>query len=154
VLIREGLARRAGDEGHRQRHERRDDRRAGELLVEGAGETCGDPYDAAKAKAGADIADKALCGSCHLPDYRGQNQVPRLAGQNEAFLNWSLRMFRDNPGPGRDTIMAATLRGMTDADLANLAHYFATYKRSCLLAFRASLANEARNLEAKNKEGA
>ena len=86
------------------------------------------PVDAAKAKAGADIAGKALCGSCHLPDYRGQNQVPRLAGQNEAFLNWSLRMFRDNPGPGRDTIMAATLRGMTDAELANLAHYFATYR--------------------------
>ena len=84
--------------------------------------------DAAKAKAGAEIASKALCGSCHLPDYRGQNQVPRLAGQNEAFLNASLKAFRDNPGPGRDTIMAATLRGMSDTDLVNLAHYFATYR--------------------------
>ena len=84
--------------------------------------------DGVKFRAGADVASKALCGSCHLSDYRGQNQVPRLAGQNEAFLMASLKAFRDNPGPGRDTIMAATLRGMSDTDLANLAHYFATFK--------------------------
>jgi cytochrome c553 len=75
---------------------------------------------------GAEISRRALCGTCHLADYTGQNQVPRLAGQNEAYLLYSLRQFRDHPGPGRDTIMAATLYGMTDGDLADLAHYFAT----------------------------
>lgn len=75
---------------------------------------------------GAEISRRALCGTCHLADYSGQNQVPRLAGQNEAYLRLSLKQFRDHPGPGRDTIMAATLLGMSDADLADLAHYFAT----------------------------
>ena len=85
----------------------------------------GGAVDERKARAGAAISARALCGTCHLPDYSGQQQVPRLAGQNEAYLLHSLRQFRDDPGPGRDTIMAATLRGMTDDDLANLAHYFA-----------------------------
>lgn len=84
--------------------------------------------DAAKARQGAEIASTRLCGTCHLADYSGQQQVPRLAGQDEAFLVHSMKQFRDHPGPGRDTIMAATLRGLSDADLANLAHYFSTFK--------------------------
>jgi cytochrome c553 len=74
---------------------------------------------------GAEISRRALCGTCHLADYTGQNQVPRLAGQNEPYLLHSLRQFRDHPGPGRDTIMAATLLGLSDRDLEDLAHYFA-----------------------------
>jgi cytochrome c553 len=81
-----------------------------------------------KARLGAAAASKLLCGTCHLPDYAGQNQVPRLAGQDEPYLVHSMKQFRDNPGPGRDTIMAAVLRGLSDADLANLAHYLATFK--------------------------
>ena len=84
--------------------------------------------DPAKARRGADISSKLLCGTCHLADYSGQKQVPRLAGQDEAFLLHSMKQFRDNPSPGRDTIMAATLRGLSDGDLANLANYFATFK--------------------------
>ncbi len=75
---------------------------------------------------GAEISRKALCGTCHLADYTGQNQVPRLAGQNEAYLRFALTQFRDHAGPGRDTIMSATLLGMTDAELADLAHYLAS----------------------------
>ena len=80
-------------------------------------------------RAGEELSKKMLCGTCHRPDYSGQNQVPRLAGQQEAFLVAVMKQFRDNPGPGRDTIMAATLRGLSDADLANLAHYFANFAR-------------------------
>lgn len=81
--------------------------------------------DQAKLRAGAQVAREALCGSCHLPDYSGQNQVPRLAGQNEVYLLQVMKQFRDDPPRGRDTIMSEALRGMSDADLANLAHYFA-----------------------------
>lgn len=81
--------------------------------------------NAAKARLGADIAKGMLCGTCHLPDYAGQMQVPRLAGQDEAYLLLAMRQLRDNPGPGRDTIMAASLQGLNDADLSNLAHYLA-----------------------------
>lgn len=76
-------------------------------------------------KAGADVSRRALCGTCHLPGYVGQSQVPRLAGQQEAYLATTLKMYRDAPDPGRDTAMSAALHGLKDADLAALAHYFA-----------------------------
>lgn len=85
--------------------------------------------DPARMKAGAELSRRLLCGSCHLPDYAGQNQVPRLAWQNEAFLVASMKQFRDHPGLGRDTIMAATLRGLSDTDLSTLAHYLAHHGR-------------------------
>jgi cytochrome c553 len=83
-------------------------------------------FDAAKAKKGADIADKALCASCHQKDYSGKEQMPRLAGQREDFLFANMKQFRDGQATGRDTVMVSTLRGMSDAELSELAHYFAT----------------------------
>ena len=66
-----------------------------------------------------------VCGTCHLPGYVGQSHVPRLAGQQEAYLLATLRMCRDNPAPGRDTLMSAPLQGMKDTELENLAHHLA-----------------------------
>jgi cytochrome c553 len=86
------------------------------------------PPQADKAKAGAALAQRLLCNTCHLPGYNGQQQVPRLAAQDEAYLVQSMKQFRDNPGPGRDTIMAATLRGLTDDELMQLAHFLAHFK--------------------------
>lgn len=74
---------------------------------------------------GAEISKGMFCGSCHLPDYKGREQMPRLAGQREDFLLHSMRELRDGKATGRDTIMAASLRGLTDEDLKDLAHYFA-----------------------------
>ena len=84
--------------------------------------------DAAKFERGKTIAAKALGGTCHLPDYSGRQQIPRLAGQHEAFLLDSMKQFRDHPGPGRDTIMSASLYGMKDSELADLAHYLAHFR--------------------------
>jgi len=81
-----------------------------------------------KARPGAATASARLCGTCHLSDYSGQKQVPRIAGQDETYLVHSMKQFRDNPGPGRDTIMSAALYGLSDVDLINLAHYLATFK--------------------------
>lgn len=78
-------------------------------------------------RAGGELAQRGLCGTCHRPDYSGQQQVPRLAGQREDYLLASMTQLRDAPGPGRDTVMAATLRGLSNADLAALAHYLATF---------------------------
>jgi len=88
-----------------------------------------DPVRQDSYRAGEGLSKQNLCGTCHLADYSGQGQVPRLAWQQEPFLMASMKQFRDNPGPGRDTIMAATLRGMSDQDLANLAHYLASFRK-------------------------
>lgn len=83
------------------------------------------PVKPALAERGAAVSKQALCGTCHLPGYVGQNQVPRLAGQQEEYLRATLKMYRDAPAPGRDTAMSAALYGLKDADLEALAHHLA-----------------------------
>jgi len=74
-------------------------------------------------KVGSEKAKALRCNVCHLADFRGQNQIPRLAGQREAYLEAEMRAYRDNKRKGGDTIMAATLYGVADADIKALAHY-------------------------------
>jgi cytochrome c553 len=83
------------------------------------------PADPALAKQGLAFAQKNHCGSCHLPDYRGRAQIPRLAGQREEYLVESMLAYRDNRRTGGDTIMAAALYGAADADIRALAHHLA-----------------------------
>ena len=84
--------------------------------------------DQALVKRAQQLSGKLRCGECHLPDYRGQNQVPRIAGQREEYLFESMQAFRDNPKPGTDTIMSAAVHGVADADLKALAHFLARQK--------------------------
>ncbi|HEX5767516.1 MAG TPA: c-type cytochrome, partial [Burkholderiales bacterium] len=74
-------------------------------------------------KLGAERAKALRCGVCHLADYSGQNQIPRLSGQREAYLEAEMRAYRDGKRTGGDTIMAAALYGVGDADIKALAHY-------------------------------
>jgi cytochrome c553 len=83
------------------------------------------PPDAALMKQGQARATALRCGVCHLSDFSGQNQVPRLAGQREQYLGTELRAYRDNKRKGGDTVMAEALYGVSDADLKALAHFLA-----------------------------
>jgi cytochrome c553 len=74
---------------------------------------------------GQALAQQHRCGICHLADFRGQNQIPRLAGQREEYLLAEMKAYRDNKRKGGDTIMAATLYGVSDAEIAALAHFLA-----------------------------
>ena len=74
------------------------------------------------------LSKQALCGTCHLPDYVGREQMPRLAGQREDYLLHTMRQFRSNQATGRDTIMAASLYGMNDDDLRAIAQYLSQLK--------------------------
>jgi cytochrome c553 len=81
--------------------------------------------DPAQAERGVELARKLHCGSCHLSDFRGREQMPRLAGQREEYLVESMLAYRDNRRTGGDTIMAAALYGVSDADIRAIAHYLA-----------------------------
>lgn len=83
--------------------------------------------DAAAYQRGQALASRLHCGTCHLPTFAGQQQVPRVAAQPEPFLLQSMKQLRDGPGPGRDTLMAAALHGLKDAELADLAHFLAHF---------------------------
>jgi cytochrome c553 len=81
------------------------------------------PADPALVKQGTAKAKQLRCGVCHLADFSGQNQIPRLAGQRETYLDAEMRAYRDGKRTGGDTIMAAALYGVSDADIKALAHY-------------------------------
>jgi cytochrome c553 len=49
--------------------------------------------------------------------------MPRLAGQREDYLLHAMIGYRDNKRTGADTTMSGILHGMSDADLAALAHF-------------------------------
>ena len=51
--------------------------------------------------------------------------MPRLAAQREECLDARTMSLRDKPPPGTDTIMAATLHGVSNADIKALAHFLA-----------------------------
>jgi cytochrome c553 len=77
-------------------------------------------------KRGEELAPALRCGSCHLPDLSGQQQMPRLAKQRIDYLAFSLKAFRDNTRSGADTLMSNVVAGLSDAELAALAHYSAS----------------------------
>ena len=83
------------------------------------------PGDPALMAQGKVLAEGMRCGICHLPDYRGREQMPRLAAQREDYLLYSMQQFKNNQAIGRDTIMAASLYGVSDNDIKALAHFLA-----------------------------
>jgi len=74
---------------------------------------------------GAALSRDMGCGSCHLKDYSGQKQVPRIAGQREDYLRATMKDYRDNRRTGPDTSMNGILHKMPDSDIGALAHYLA-----------------------------
>lgn len=74
---------------------------------------------------GAEVAKEMGCGSCHMPDYQGQKQVPRLVNQSEDYLVAAMTAYRDNKRAGGDTTMNAVLYQLPDADIRALAHFLA-----------------------------
>lgn len=84
--------------------------------------------DDAKAAAGKKILEANYCGSCHMPDLTGQNQIPRLAGQNFQYLVKQLRGLKDGSRRDFDGTMASAAQVLSESDIENLAHYLAGMK--------------------------
>ena len=81
--------------------------------------------DAALAARGAALAQKLHCGSCHKADFRGREQMPRLAAQREEYLEAAMNSYRNYTRKGADTMMAAALYGVSGSDVKALAHFLA-----------------------------
>jgi cytochrome c553 len=86
----------------------------------------GDKPDPALARRGAALAERLRCASCHLPTLAGQEQIPRLAGQRIDYLVGAMTAYRDYRRRSADTLMSATLFGVSDDDILALAHFAAS----------------------------
>jgi cytochrome c553 len=79
--------------------------------------------DPAKAALGRAKADETLCTMCHLGGFLGQNEIPRVAGQQYAYIVKQLSDFKARKrtnDAGNMTSVASTLSAQ---DIENLAHY-------------------------------
>lgn len=83
------------------------------------------PRNAALYEKGAALSKRGSCGGCHLPDYRGRDQIPRLAGQHEDYLVATMIAYRDSRRSGTDTTMTGILYGISNEEIKALAHYLA-----------------------------
>jgi cytochrome c553 len=77
---------------------------------------------------GRALIQRHRCNVCHLPDFRGIENVPHLAGQREDYPLKSLRNYKDNSRRGYDAQMADVVEPVTDAAFVDLAHFLARKK--------------------------
>jgi cytochrome c553 len=83
----------------------------------------GAPAIAGDAAAGKEKS--AVCAACHGPD--GVSPVPdfpKLAGQHEDYLLRALKDYKQ--GNRNNPIMAGQVASLSEADMADLAAYFAS----------------------------
>ena len=81
--------------------------------------------DSAKVAQGRSIADNSLCVMCHEAGLAGQNEIPRIAGQQYAYIVKALTSFRDGRRTNDAGAMQAVVHGLSDQDLDALAQYVA-----------------------------
>jgi cytochrome c553 len=93
-----------------------------------AGLSCQAPPRAPGAGAAAGKLLAKNCAACHGETGMGANPAwPDIAGQKATYLVNTLKAFR--AGLRKDPMMAGVVRGLSDADITNLAAYYAA--QSC-----------------------
>ena len=85
------------------------------------------PADASRMEKARVLATQHKCVFCHGADFSGGQQVPRIAGQREDYLQMSLRGFRSGTRPGYTQAMTAALSQIPLEDLDTLAYYVARF---------------------------
>jgi cytochrome c553 len=77
--------------------------------------------------AAAGKAKSVTCAGCHGANGISNNPMwPNLAGQKQGYLASALKMYRD--GGRNNAMMTAMAKNLSDADIANLAAYYANLK--------------------------
>jgi cytochrome c553 len=77
------------------------------------------------AAAGAKLAQQFNCVQCHGPALRGQQHIPRLAGQQYEYLLAQLRKFKAQKRADLDGNMTSAAEPLTDKDIEILVDYAA-----------------------------
>jgi cytochrome c553 len=81
--------------------------------------------DPAKAARGKAKADETLCTMCHLGGFLGQNEIPRVAGQQYEYIIKQMRDFKTGKRTNDAGNMASVAKTLSEQDIENLGHYLA-----------------------------
>jgi len=85
-------------------------------------------WSSAYAQSPADArALAATCTFCHGTDGRSVGITPSLAGVDKSYMAQQMKDFKTGKRPG--TIMHQLAKGYTDAQIEQIAAYFAAQKR-------------------------
>ena len=82
--------------------------------------------DPARVAAGKSKSAEVLCTMCHLGEFSGQNEVPRVAGQHPAYVIKQLKDFKNGTRTNDAGTMSSVAKTLSDEDIVNLAHYLAS----------------------------
>lgn len=86
------------------------------------------PSDPVRMARGQVLAEQYRCVFCHGPGLGGGQQVPRIGGQHEEYLQASLRGFRAGTRPGYTQAMTEAVSQIPWEDLDTLAYYAARFR--------------------------
>jgi cytochrome c553 len=84
--------------------------------------------DPAKVESAVGLAGKYHCVSCHGPALKGQQHIPRLAGQQAAYLKAQLRGFKASTRFDMDGNMTSAAQPLTESDIEILSEYLAALR--------------------------
>ena len=79
--------------------------------------------DPARVDRGRKKSEEVLCTMCHLGGFKGQNEIPRVAGQQPDYVIKQLRDFKARRRTNDAGNMTAVAQTINDEDIVDLAHY-------------------------------
>src|SRR6267378_2314507 len=82
--------------------------------------------DPARVEAGRKKSAEVLCTMCHLGEFAGQNEVPRVAGQHPEYVIKQLKAFKTGKRTNDAGTMSSVSKTLSDEDIENLAHFLAS----------------------------
>jgi len=82
--------------------------------------------DAARVARGKKKADEVLCTMCHLGGMKGQNEIPRVAGQHPEYVIKQLKAFKARTRNNDAGSMTSVAQTVTEQDIEDLAHYISS----------------------------
>lgn len=84
--------------------------------------------DPARVAKGAQKSAETLCTMCHLGGFKGQNEIPRVAGQQHDYIVKQLADFKARRRTNDAGSMTSVAKTLSDEDIENLAQYLSTLR--------------------------
>jgi cytochrome c553 len=84
--------------------------------------------DEGRVKLGKAKADETLCTMCHLGGFLGQNEIPRVAGQQYEYIVQQLKDFKTRTRTNDAGNMTSVAQTLSESDIENLGHYLTSLR--------------------------
>jgi cytochrome c553 len=84
--------------------------------------------DPEKVKLGIAKANETLCSMCHLGGFSGQNEIPRVAGQQYDYIVKQMLAFKARTRTNDAGNMTSVAQTLSETDIENLAHYITSLR--------------------------